>query len=47
MFNFNPEPITVPHKKSALKRFGLAGTLFFTVKGLLWLIVPMLVAKGF
>jgi hypothetical protein len=23
-----------------LKRFGVAGFLFFTIKGLLWLIVP-------
>ena len=47
MFNFNPNTVAAPRKKNALKPFGLAGTLFFTVKGLLWLIVPMLVAKGF
>lgn len=27
-----------------LKRFGVAGFLFFFIKGLLWLIVPALVA---
>jgi len=26
-----------------LKRFGLAGTLFFLIKGLLWLIIPALI----
>jgi hypothetical protein len=30
--------------KTWLKRFGLAGFLFFLIKGLLWLIVPALVA---
>ncbi|MEK7834411.1 MAG: hypothetical protein AAB401_25205 [Acidobacteriota bacterium] len=29
-----------------LKRFGLAGFLFFLIKGLLWLLVPVLLAKG-
>ena len=28
----------------ALKRFGLAGLLFFTAKGLLWLLVPAALA---
>jgi len=27
-----------------VKRFGVAGFLFFLIKGLLWLIVPALVA---
>jgi len=27
-----------------LKRFGIAGFLFFLIKGLLWLIVPLLIA---
>jgi hypothetical protein len=27
-----------------LKRAGLAGTLFFLVKGLLWIIVPVMLA---
>jgi len=35
---------------TALKRYGrklgLAGTIFFTLKGLLWLLVPALLAKG-
>jgi hypothetical protein len=26
-----------------LARFGLAGTLFFLIKGLLWLIIPALI----
>ena len=29
-----------------VRRFGVAGFLFFLVKGLLWLIVPALVARG-
>lgn len=29
-----------------VRRFGVAGFLFFLVKGLLWLIVPVLVARG-
>lgn len=47
MFNFNPNSVTAPEKTEVLKRFGLAGSLFFTIKGLLWLIVPALIAKGF
>jgi hypothetical protein len=27
-----------------VKRFGVAGLLFFLIKGLLWLIVPALIA---
>lgn len=30
--------------KSWIKRFGAAGFVFFLVKGLLWLIVPALLA---
>ena len=29
-----------------VRRFGMAGFVFFLVKGLLWLIVPVLVARG-
>jgi hypothetical protein len=29
-----------------LKRLGLAGFLFFAIKGMLWILVPVLVAKG-
>jgi hypothetical protein len=44
--------ITMEHKapakrcpaKTWIKRFGAAGFIFFLVKGLLWLIVPALVA---
>ena len=30
--------------KGWLKRLGLAGFLFFLIKGLLWLIIPALIA---
>ena len=30
-----------------LRRLGLVGFVFFTAKGLLWLIVPYLIAKRF
>lgn len=29
-----------------VRRFGVAGFVFFLVKGLLWLIVPALLARG-
>ncbi len=29
------------------KRLGWAGFFFFLVKGLLWLLIPYLIAKGF
>jgi hypothetical protein len=32
--------------KSRLKKLGLAGFLFFLIKGLLWLIIPYLIASG-
>jgi hypothetical protein len=32
------------HSVHWLKRFGMAGFLFFLVKGLLWLIVPAVAA---
>lgn len=37
-----------PTRKSAhwLRRLGLAGFAFFFVKGLLWLIVPVLIARS-
>jgi hypothetical protein len=31
---------------SWLKRIGLAGVWFFLIKGLLWIIIPVLMAKG-
>ncbi|MEA5139665.1 hypothetical protein [Arcicella rigui] len=39
---------TPPKKdfRSWLKRLGWAGFFFFLIKGLLWLIVPYLIAKG-
>jgi hypothetical protein len=41
----------VPHKQRGplwafIKRMGVAGFLFFLIKGLLWLIIPYLIAKG-
>lgn len=32
--------------KAWFKRMGVAGFLFFLLKGLLWLIIPFLIAKG-
>ncbi|MBP6302536.1 MAG: hypothetical protein KBB37_06995 [Bacteroidia bacterium] len=32
--------------KTWVKRLGWAGFFFFLVKGLLWLIIPYLIAKG-
>lgn len=32
--------------KTWLKRVGWAGFFFFLIKGLLWLIIPYLIAKG-
>lgn len=29
-----------------LKRLGLAGFLFFAIKGMLWILIPVLVARG-
>ena len=44
------EPASIDEQPSKLKqyiqRFGVAGFLFFTIKGLLWLIVPALIAMG-
>lgn len=35
-----------PSFKKRLSQLGMAGVVFFTVKGLLWLIIPFLIAKG-
>jgi len=32
---------------SSLKKLGWIGFLFFLIKGLLWLIIPYMIAKGF
>jgi len=32
--------------KATFKKFGIAGILFFTLKGLAWLLIPYLIAKG-
>jgi hypothetical protein len=47
-----PVECPVPHKqrnsfKQWMKRVGVVGFLFFLIKGLLWLIVPYLIARGF
>lgn len=39
----NPEKKKCPAVKW-VRRFGIAGFLFFLIKGLLWLIVPALIA---
>jgi len=41
----------VPHGQrkgwlKAIKRLGWMGFVFFLIKGLLWIIIPFLVAKG-
>jgi hypothetical protein len=32
--------------KTWIKRMGIAGFIFFLIKGLLWLIIPYIIAKG-
>jgi hypothetical protein len=32
--------------KRLLQRFGIIGLLFFTLKGVAWLAVPLLIARG-
>ena len=51
--NIKDKPLEcpVPHKerktfKQWFKRLGWLGFAFFLIKGLLWLIIPYLVAKG-
>lgn len=46
-----PLECPVPHKQRGkltmwFKRMGLVGFLFFLIKGLLWLLIPFLIAKG-
>jgi hypothetical protein len=39
------QPKKAEHSNTSwIKRFGVAGFLFFLIKGLLWLIVPALIA---
>ena len=33
--------VEVPDNPSVMKKFGVFGFLFFLVKGMLWIIVPM------
>lgn len=35
-----------PSFRVRMKHLGWLGVLFFTVKGLLWLLIPFLIAKG-
>jgi hypothetical protein len=51
--NIQEKPLECPvsHKgrskfKTWFKRIGVAGFFFFLIKGLLWLIIPYLIAKG-
>jgi hypothetical protein len=49
MENTELEELTQTEKptfKKRLGQLGIAGVVFFTVKGLLWLIIPVLIAKG-
>jgi hypothetical protein len=39
----NTEPAQKSSFKKMFKRLGVAGFLFFLIKGLLWLIVPFLI----
>jgi hypothetical protein len=46
-----PLQCPVPHKERGkmvtwIKKIGVAGFFFFLIKGLLWLIIPYLLAKG-
>ena len=46
-----PLECPVPHKERGklmawIKKLGFVGFMFFLIKGLLWLIVPYLIAKG-
>jgi len=38
--------LCINHMKKAAKRLGLVGLLVFTAKGLAWLLVPLVLAKG-
>lgn len=44
MLDKNGKPLS--KGRCYLKRLGWGGLIFFTVKGLLWLIIPVMVAKG-
>jgi len=49
MQNSDTEDLSINEKptfKKRLGQLGMAGVVFFTVKGLLWLIIPFLIAKG-
>jgi hypothetical protein len=46
-----PLECPVPHKQRGkitlwFKRMGVVGFFFFLIKGLLWLLIPYLIAKG-
>jgi hypothetical protein len=40
----NEEPKNQSRWQKWIKRFGFAGFMFFLIKGLLWLIVPAMIA---
>ncbi|AMS26630.1 hypothetical protein AEM51_05910 [Bacteroidetes bacterium UKL13-3] len=47
-----PLECPVPHKQRKgitmwFKRLGFVGFMFFLIKGLMWLIIPYLITKGF
>jgi hypothetical protein len=51
--NLKEKPLEcpVPHKERGkimtwIKKIGVVGFFFFLIKGLLWLIIPYLIAKG-
>lgn len=47
--NTTAAKVMTDNKKSIkmwFKRIGIAGFLFFLIKGLLWLLIPYLIAKG-
>jgi hypothetical protein len=44
--NMNAQRTTGNKTITWFKRLGIVGFLFFLIKGLLWLLIPYLLAKG-
>ena len=42
----DPDTPIVSRLCGPLRRFGIAGLIFFTVKGLLWLAIPALLSQA-